>query len=111
MITYSSPGVTADGLAYVADHSGRVQVLDVASGAVRATYQLDPPQQIWTAVAVDVAHRLYFGTLNGHLLGAAPDGAVPFDVDLGSSIYTYPALTADGAVVAGSRDGELVAVG
>lgn len=111
VITYSSPGVTADGLAYVADHSGRVQVFDVTDGAVRATYQLDPPQQIWTAVAVDRAHRLYFGTLDGRLIGAAPDGTVLFDLDLGSSVYAYPALTGDGAVVIAGRDGGLVAVG
>lgn len=111
VITYSSPGVTDDGLAYVADHSGRVQVLTVATGEVRATYQLAPPQQIWTAVAVDRAHRLYFATLNGHVMGAAADGSLLFDVDLGSSIYAYPALTGDGALLVGSRDGELVAIG
>ena len=111
VITYSSPGVTADGLAYVADHSGRVQVLSVSDGTVRATYQLEPPQQIWTAVAVDRSHRAYFGTLDGRLVGLAPDGSPLLDVTLGSSVYGYPALTGDGAVVAGSRDGVLVAVG
>lgn len=110
VITYSSPGVTSDGLAYDADHSGRVQVLHATDGEVRATYQLDPPQQIWTAIAVDRAHRLYFGTLNGHVVGAAPDGAVLFDVDLGSPVYAYPALTGDGALIIGSRDGALVAI-
>lgn len=111
VITYSSPSVTADGLAYVADHSGRVRVLDMADGSESAAYQLDPPQQIWTAVAVDRGHRLYFGTLDGHLLGVGPDGAVLLDVNLGSSIWSYPALTGDGALIIGSRDGELVAVG
>lgn len=110
VITYSSPSVTADGLAYVADHSGRVRVLDIADGSEAAAYQLDPPQQIWTAIAVDRGHRLYFGTLDGHLLGVDPAGTVLFDVGLGSSIWSYPALTGDGAVVIGSRDGELVAV-
>jgi len=110
VITYSSPTVTADGLAYVADHSGRVRVLDVATGSETAAYQLDPPQQIWTAVALDRAHRLYFGTLNGHVLGVDGSGAVLFDVDLGDSIYSYPALTADGALVVGSRNGRLVAI-
>lgn len=111
VITYSSPGVTDAGLAYVADHSGRVQVVTSATGEVRATYQLAPPQQIWTAVALDRADRLYFGTLNGHVVGAAADGTMLFDLDLGSSIYAYPALTGDGALVVGSRDGELVAIG
>ncbi len=111
VITYSSPSVTADGLAYVADHSGRVRVLDVTTGAERAAYQLDPPQQIWTAVAVDRAHRLYFGTLNGHVLGVDSGGATLFDVDLGDSVYSYPALTADGALVVAGRSGRLVAIG
>ena len=110
VITYSSPVVTADGLAYVADHSGRVRVLDVTTGAETAGYQLEPPQQIWTAVAVDRAHRLYFGTLNGHVLGVDSRGATLFDVDLGDSVYSYPALTADGALVVGSRNGRLVAI-
>ena len=110
VITYSSPSVTADGLAYVADHSGRVRVLDVPTGTEVASYQLDPPQQIWTAVAVDRAHRLYFGTLDGHVIGVAPDRTVLFDVDLGQSVYSYPALTADGALIIGGRDGALVAI-
>lgn len=111
VITYSSPSVTADGLAYVADHSGRVRVLDVTDGAEVAAYQLEPPQQIWTSVAVDRAHRAYFGTQDGHLLGVEPDGEVLFDVDLGAPIDSYPALTGDAAVIIGARNGELVAVG
>ncbi len=111
VITYSSPSVTADGLAYVADHSGRVRVFDVPTGAEVASYQLDPPQQIWTAVAIDREHRLYFGTLDGHVIGVAPDRSLLFDVDLGEPVYSYPAVTADGAVVIGGRDGTLVAIG
>lgn len=111
VITYSSPSVTADGLAYVADHSGRVRVLDVGNGTEVAGYQIDPPQQIWSSVAVDRGHRLYFGTQDGHLHGVDPAGAVLFDVALGAPIDSYPALTGDGAVVIGARNGELVAVG
>lgn len=111
VITYSSPSVTADGLAYVADHSGRVRVLDVATGRESAAYQLNPPQQIWTAVAVDRSHRLYFGTLDGRALGVDPSGRVLFDVDLGDSAYAYPALTADGVLIVAGRSGRLVAIG
>ncbi len=111
IITYSSPSVTSDGLAYVADHSGRVHVLRVSDGTEAAAYQDEPPAQIWSAVAVDRGHRIYFGTQDGQLLGVAPDGSVLFDVALGGPVDSYPALTADGTVVIGDRSGEVVAVG
>jgi hypothetical protein len=53
---------------------------------------------------------VYFGTQQGHLLGVAPDGSVLFDLALGSPIDAYPALTADGALIVGDRDGGLTAV-
>jgi hypothetical protein len=34
---------------------------------------------------VDRAHRLYFGTINGHAVGVDSGGAVLFDVDLEDS--------------------------
>jgi len=111
IITYSSPSVTSDGLAYVADHSGRVHVLRVSDGTEAAAYQDEPPAQIWSAVAVDRGHRIYFGTQDGQLLGVAPDGSVLFDVTLGGPVDSYPALTANGTVVIGDRSGEVVAVG
>jgi outer membrane protein assembly factor BamB len=110
VITYSSPVVTADGDAYLADHAGRVRVVRAADGSEAASYQLEPPRQIWSSVAVDRARRVYFGTQQGHLLGVAPDGSVLFDLALGSPIDAYPALTADGALIVGDRDGGLTAV-
>ena len=111
VITYSSPSVSADGLAYVADHSGQVSVLRVADGSPAAVHQLAPPRQIWSSVAVDRAHRFYVGTQDGHVLGVAPTGAVLFDVALGGPVDSYPALTADHALIVGDRDGDLVAIG
>ena len=93
--------MTSDGLAYVADHSGRVHVLRVSDGTEAAAYQDEPPAQIWSAVAVDRGHRNYFGTQDGQLL----------DVALGGPVDSYPALTADRTVVIGDRSGEVVAVG
>jgi hypothetical protein len=110
VITYSSPGVTADGYAYLADHAGRVRVARTADGSEAASYQLEPARQIWSSVAVDRARRVYFGTQQGHLLGIAPDGSVLFDLALGGPIDAYPALTADGALIVGDRDGGLTAV-
>ncbi len=110
VITYSSPSVTADGLVYVADHSGRVRVLRVSDGDSAAAYQIGPAAQIWSGVAVDRGHRIYFATQDGRLFGVAPDGRVLFDVDLGGPVDSYPALTADGAVVIGDRSGQVIAV-
>lgn len=39
------------------------------------------------------------------------DGATLFDLDLGDSMYSYPALTADDALIVGSGNGPLVASG
>jgi outer membrane protein assembly factor BamB len=110
-ITYSSPAVTADGYAYLADHAGHVRVLRVADGSQAASYQLDPPQQIWSSVAVDRAQRVFFGTQDGHLLGVDPTGSVLFDLTLGGPIDAYPALMADGALVVGDRGAGVTAIG
>lgn len=45
------------------------------------------------------------------MLGVAPTGAVLFDVALGGPVDSYPALTADHALIVGDRDGDLVAIG
>lgn len=111
VITYSSPAVTADGLIYLADHSGQVQVLRQADGSRAADYRLDPPSQIWSSVAVDRAHRLYFGTQQGRVLGTSPDGRVMFNIDLAAPIDCYPALTSDHRLIIGARNGQLVAIG
>jgi outer membrane protein assembly factor BamB len=110
VITYSSPAVTTDGLIYLADHSGQVQVLRQTDGSRAADYRLDPPSQIWSSVAVDRAHQLYFGTQHGHVLAVAPDGRVIFDLDLGAPIDCYPALTSDRTLIIGTRAGQLVAI-
>lgn len=111
VITYSSPTISDDGLAYIADHSGQVHVLDVARGTEAARYEVANHAQIWSAVAVDRGHRLYFGTQDGHFLGVAPDGTVLFDLALGTPIDSCPALTTEGTVVFGNRGGAVVAVG
>jgi outer membrane protein assembly factor BamB len=110
VITYSSPAVTADGYAYLADHAGRVRVLRVADGTEAATHQLVPPSQIWSSVALDRNRRVYLGTQDGHVIGLGPDLAVLFDVDVGGPVDSYPALTADGALIVSDRDARVVAI-
>ncbi|WP_433277005.1 PQQ-binding-like beta-propeller repeat protein [Pseudonocardia xinjiangensis] len=110
VITYSSPAVTATGLAYVADHSGVVHGFDVRTGAETARYG-PVPGQIWSSTIVDRAYRLYFGGQNGHAYGFDGGGRQLFDVDLGGPVDSYPALTADGALVIGSGNGFVTAIG
>lgn len=108
--TYSSPAVTASGLAHVGDHSGRVHVLDVRTGQEAATYQVSGAQ-VWSSVVVDRGYRVYYAGQDGHAHGLDPDGTPLFDVDLGAPVDSYPALTADGVLLVGSRDGTLTAIG
>jgi outer membrane protein assembly factor BamB len=110
VITYASPTVTATGLAYVADHAGLVHVLDVRTGAETTRYG-PLGAQIWSSPVVDRAYRVYVAGQNGHAYGFAPDGRALFDVDLGGPVDSYPALTGDGALVVGSRNGFVTAIG
>lgn len=110
VITYSSPAVTASGLAYVADHSGTVHVFAVASGGQRAAYH-SGNAQIWSSTVIDRDYRVYFAGQNGHVYGVSPAGTVLFDTDLGAPVDSYPALTADGALIIGAGNGTLVAIG
>ena len=108
--TYSSPAVTASGLAYVADHSSQVHVYDVRTGTDRATYRIGGAE-IWSSTVVDKDYRVYFADQNGNVYGVSPAGAVLFDVNLGAPVDAYPALTADGALIIGASNGTLVAIG
>lgn len=110
--TYSSPAVTGSGLAYVGDHKGRVHVYDVRTGTEVATYRIEPHiTEIWSSNVVDNHYRVYFAGQNGHVYGVSPAGVVLFDVNLRAPIDSYPALTADGALIIGATNGTLVAIG
>ena len=114
--TYSSPGVTADGIAYFGDHADRVTGLDVRTGALLYRH-LGPTARrqhrtigIWTAVLVDSEHRVYAGTRQGLIYGADADGHRLWVIDTGATVDSYPALTADGALIVGTTDGDLLAI-
>lgn len=109
VITYSSPSITATGLAYVADHSGTVHVLRIDDGAEVVAYH-PSRAQIWSSVVIDSDYRVYFGTQAGHLVGLGADGTILFDLDLGAPVDSYPALTADATLVVGTRSGTLTAI-
>lgn len=109
-ISYSSPAVTAAGLAYIGDHQGKVNVFDVHTGSQVATYRVTKTL-IWSSTVVDRDYRVYFGGQNGHAYGLDAHGTLLFDVDLGAQVDDYPGLSADGALIIGSRNGMLTAIG
>ncbi|HEV7831055.1 MAG TPA: PQQ-binding-like beta-propeller repeat protein [Pseudonocardiaceae bacterium] len=110
IITYSSPAVTASGLAYVGDHAGRVHVFDIGNGSEATTYRVGPGQ-IWSSTVVDRTYRLYFASQDGHVFGVDSGGTLLFDLNLDAPIDSYPALSADGALIIGARNGILTSVG
>lgn len=115
-LSYSSAVAPPNGLAYFGDHRGFVTAVDAASGRpVARVLGLGRTRTrrsvgVWTAPALDNQGRVYFGTRAGHVYGFAADGTRLFDVDTGASVSSYPALTADGALVIGSANGRLFAI-
>ncbi len=114
--TYSSPGVTRDGLAYFGDHHNRITGVDVGTGRVRfsflGTQTDDNPGGvgIWTSVLVDARHSVYVGTRQGLVYGVDRTGRLLWQVETGATVDSYPALTSDGALVIGVSDGRLLAI-
>jgi outer membrane protein assembly factor BamB len=109
--TYSSPIVTAGGLAYYGDNHGFVTVLDAASGELEARVGSEKPPGVWTAAAVDSKHDVYFGTAAGDIEGIDAAGHQLFDLEVGAKVDSYPALAADGTLLIGSENGYLYALG
>jgi outer membrane protein assembly factor BamB len=104
--TYSSPSVTADGLAYVAEQGiRRIHVFDVMTGKEVGLYR--SPGEVWTSVVVDAHHALYFATRSHRLIGLRANGTRLFSVHLDSSTSSYPALTGDGHLLIATDSGNL----
>jgi len=114
--TYSSPSVTADGLAYVGEHNSQVHVFAADSGRQVGRYPsgvtgTSGKTGVWTSVVVDRRHDVYFGTRSHYLIGVRPNGTRLFTVDLGTSTASYPALTGNGRLVIGTDTGDVLMVG
>lgn len=114
--TYSSPGVTADGVVYFGDHANQITGLDAVTGRLIFRFagtQRRPSRRsigIWTAVLSDVDHRTYVGTRQGFIYGVDRAGRLLWQLDTGATVDSYPALTADGALIVGVTDGRLLAI-
>lgn len=116
-MSFSSPATTGTGLVVEGDHRSGVDIVEAAGGRRVGRLQADGDRTrtarsigVWTAPLVDGAHRTYFGTRHGHIHGFAPDGRQLFDIDVGATVDSNPALTADGALVVGVTDGRLLAI-
>jgi outer membrane protein assembly factor BamB len=114
--TYGSPAVTPDGRAVFGDHTGRLHVVDLASGRETATaigeLKQGPSRSagIWTSPVIDRNGSLYFGTRLGHIYGFNAMGALLFDIFIDETVDSYPALAADGLLVIGGSDGYLYGI-
>lgn len=115
-ITYSSPVVTRDGIAYFGDHGNRITGVDATTGTEVFGFQgsrkdVNPGGiGIWTSVLVDADHSVYAGTRQGLIYGVDRTGRRMWQIEAGSTVDSYPALTADGALIIGTSDGRLLAI-
>ena len=107
--TYSSPGVTRDGIAYFGDHASQIRGLDATTGRVLFSFD-HTGSGIWTSILVDAQHTVYAGTRAGLIYAVDRDGHLLWSLPTGSTVDSYPALTADGALVIGTSGGELLAI-
>lgn len=109
--TYSSPIVTADGLAYYGDNRGFVTTLDAADGELVSRVGVETPPGVWTAPAVDARHDVYYGTASGDVFGYTSAGVQLFELKVGAKVDSYPSLAGDGTLLIGSENGTLYALG
>lgn len=115
--TYSSPGVTHDGIAYFGDHHDTLTGLDVTNGRVVFSFQGpltdDNPGGIgvWTSVLVDSRHTVYAGTRQGFVYAVDSRAHLLWSISTGATVESYPALTGDGDLVIGTDDGRVIDIG
>ncbi len=114
-LTYSSPAAARDGLVWFGDHHGFVNVLRngdlVGRFLGRGRSATLRSVGVWTQPVLDAQRDVYFGTRPGHVYGFTAAGRRLFDLYLGATVDSYPALAADGTLVVGSESGQLVAIG
>lgn len=128
----SSPASSRDGQTlYVGGFDGRLHALDASSGAERWTAGpdqrglLQPPQwndrgrlargfttagYVPEAPAVGADGTIYFGSWDGHLYAAAPDGRLRWRIDLEDRVTSAPGVGRDGHVVVCTYEGWLCCV-
>jgi outer membrane protein assembly factor BamB len=113
--SYSSAIVTSDGHAYYGDHTATLYVVDVRTGAlIRSTTTVAKvggrSWGIWTAPAIDAEGAAFYGTRSGHIFGVGADGIELFDIEVGGTVDSYPAIGPDGSLYIGTSTGTFTAI-
>ena len=107
--------MTPAGLAYYGDHSATLYATDTATGtSVRQTTTKamvgGRRWGIWTAPAINADGAAFHGTRSGHVFGVDPDGMKLFDIDIGGTVDSYPALDGERTLFIGTSTGSFYAI-
>jgi outer membrane protein assembly factor BamB len=114
--TYSSPGVTRDGIVYYGDHGNQITGLNATDGTPIFGFQGSQVDRnpggigIWTSVLIDAEHTAYAGTRQGLIYAVDRTGRRLWQLETNATVDSYPALTADGALIIGVTDGRLLTI-
>lgn len=116
---------------YIGGSNGRLHALDVRTGEVRwsagprekgkvrlaekdaqghVLRQFTTAGHVPEAPAVGPDGTIYFGSWDGHLYAASPEGAVRWAIDLKDRITSAPAIGTDGRLLVSTFEGMLCAV-
>jgi len=128
----SSPALSRDGKTlYVGGLDGRLHAVDAQSGkakwtagpATRSTLRLPDRYvqedkyrpfttagQVPEAPAVGPDGTVYFGSWDGHLYAAAPDGRLRWSVDFEDRVTSAPAVSKEGRILVSTYEGTLYCV-
>jgi outer membrane protein assembly factor BamB len=114
--SYSSPVASPDGTVYYGDHSATLYAVDADTGRVimeTTTKAMVGGRSwgIWTAPVIDAEGAAYYGTRSGHVFGVAADGTTLFDLDIGGTVDSYPAMDSLGTLYIGTSTGTFYAIG
>ncbi len=108
--SYSSSSVTPEGLLYIGDNSGDLNVVRSATGSpVRILHTGD--SGLWAAQVLDGRGDVYVGTQGKAIEGYGPSGQQLFRIAVSGAVDSYPALTARGTLIVGDQAGTVYAIG
>jgi outer membrane protein assembly factor BamB len=108
--SYSSSSVTRAGSLVVGDNSGRLNVVDAATGFSLGRFRASK-LALWAAQAIDERGDLYVGTQSKTVVGFSPSGRTLFRDRVSGPIDGYPALTGAGVLIIGDESGTVYAFG
>ncbi len=105
---WAGPAIDGDTL-YFGDLSGKFYALDRQSGA--SLWQVQPGGAI-VGTPLITADGIYFTTEDGSLVSVTPEGAIQFNQNFGSPLYTAPVAAGEMILISASNPEQLlIAVG